>query len=184
MLNDHGVALALLFRLLHPRFHASLLHLTLDTRTPQRLSGGAGVCCCGTNAAVTVYALRSCFTLTPHTPHACALQCSSLCDANGPDCCCDPDAVMPLTTTIVDNSYSSPQGNAGTFTGFFGYNYSSHVVTFVPPVVTTPPMAEGTNYTRTMTYNVCMTGNNRKCSPLRPNYLPNRVHTSYCSCSQ
>jgi hypothetical protein len=91
-----------------------------------------------------------------------APQCAALCDAGGPDCCCDPNAVFPLSTTIVDSNYA-PQAS---FPGYWGYNYSAHTVTFVPPVVTTAPTASYANYTRTMTYQICMTGNNREWAPV------------------
>jgi hypothetical protein len=89
-------------------------------------------------------------------PRAPSLQCAALCDANDPDCCCDPTAAMPLATVIDDRDFS-PQGG---FYGYSGSNHSTHVVTFVPPAVTGLPTATNPSYTRTLTYEVCMTANN------------------------
>jgi hypothetical protein len=82
-------------------------------------------------------------------------------DAN---CCCDSSAVLPLTTTIVDNSYG-PQGGATGFRGYAGSNYSAHSVTFVPPAVTSSPTNGSSNFTRTLTYKVCLIANNREDPP-------------------
>jgi hypothetical protein len=84
-------------------------------------------------------------------------QCASLCDANDAGCCCDPGAVLQLTTTIDDSSYG-PQGG---FLGYSGSNHSTHSVRFVPPVLTGLP-APGSpgSFTRTLTYEICMTANN------------------------
>jgi hypothetical protein len=92
-----------------------------------------------------------------------ASQCASLCDMNDLECCCNSNAILQLSTTIVDNVYTAQGSGTRGFAGYWGYNYSSHVVTFIPPVVTTVPTMAGLNYTRTLTYNICMTGNNREC---------------------
>jgi hypothetical protein len=84
------------------------------------------------------------------------VKCSSLCDANDADCCCEPSAVLSLRTTIDDSSY----GPQGSFVGWWGYNHSAHSVRFVPPAVTGLPTGSNPNYTRTLTYEVCMTANN------------------------
>jgi hypothetical protein len=86
----------------------------------------------------------------------CILQCSSLCDSYDADCCCDADALVATTTTIIDDNYAQ-QGN---FPGYWGYNYSAHSVQFVAAATTLPKPPDSVNYTRTFTYKVCMTANN------------------------
>jgi hypothetical protein len=93
--------------------------------------------------------------LTPDS-RADASQCSSLCDANDVNCCCDPNAVLPLTTIIDDSSYG-PQGG---FQGYSGTNHSTHSVRFIPPAVTGLPGPGNPGFTRTLTYKICMVANN------------------------
>jgi hypothetical protein len=91
-----------------------------------------------------------------------ASQCSSLCDGNDPNCCCDSKSVLATATTIDDSAYTAQGG----FYGFWGYNHSAHSVNFVPPVVTTLPTTKTQNYTRTFNYRVCMTANNGEDSDI------------------
>jgi hypothetical protein len=65
--------------------------------------------------------------------------------------------MLPLTTTIDDSSY----GLQFSFKGYSGSNHSTHSVRFLPPVVTGLPAPGGSgSFTRTLTYEVCMTANN------------------------
>jgi hypothetical protein len=130
---------------------------TLLFHTPWRLLEGVGSCfatCCCWHAGLRAMR-KGCDLSILRCAHW--VQCASLCDANDAGCCCDPGAVLQLTTTIDDSSYG-PQGG---FLGYSGSNHSTHSVRFVPPVLTGLP-APGSpgSFTRTLTYEVCMTANN------------------------